>query len=178
MQLTYHTDYSLRVLMYLAIQRERVVNISEIAERYRISRNHLVKVVHALARGGFIKTRRGKGGGIVLARAAEEVNLGDVVRYTEGPLKPVECFDIERNRCLIANVCGLARVIAQACGNFFATLDGYTLADLVGHREGLRRALRARPPGSKRVEQTCRLSPRSERRLGAIAPDNAQRGHG
>ena len=145
MQLTYYTDYSLRVLMYLAIRRGRMANISEIAERYGISRNHLVKVVHNLARGGFIKSYRGKGGGIELARDAGQISIGEVVRYTEGPLKPVECFDIERNRCVIANVCGLADVIEEACGNFFATLDRYTLADLVRRRERLSKVLIPRP---------------------------------
>ena len=145
MQLTYYTDYSLRVLMYLAIRRHRIANISEIAECYGISRNHLVKVVHNLARGGFIKSYRGKGGGIELARDLKEINIGEVVRYTEGPLKPVECFDIERNRCVIANVCGLADVIAEACNSFFATLDRYTLADLVKRRERLRKVLAPRP---------------------------------
>jgi Rrf2 family transcriptional regulator, nitric oxide-sensitive transcriptional repressor len=144
-QLTYYTDYSLRVLMYLAIQRNRMVNISEIAERYGISRNHLVKVVHNLARGGFIKSYRGKGGGIELARDPHQINIGEVVRYTEGPLKPVECFDVERNRCVIANACGLAPVIAEACDRFFATLDRYTLSDLVKRRERLSRALDLRP---------------------------------
>jgi Rrf2 family transcriptional regulator, nitric oxide-sensitive transcriptional repressor len=141
MQLTYYTDYSLRVLMYLAVQREKMVNISEIAERYHISRNHLVKVVHNLARGGFIKSYRGKGGGIKLARDPEQINIGAVVRYTEGPLKPVECFDATRNRCVIANACGLAEVIAEACDNFFATLDRYTLADLLKRRVRLARIL-------------------------------------
>lgn len=145
MQLTYYTDYSLRVLMYLAIRRGRIANISEIAECYGISRNHLVKVVHNLARGGFIKSYRGKGGGIELARDLKEINIGEVVRYTEGPLKPVECFDVERNRCVIANVCGLADVIAEACNNFFATLDRYTLADLVKRRERLSKVLAPRP---------------------------------
>ena len=145
MQLTYHTDYSLRVLMYLALQRNRIANISEIAERYDISRNHLVKVVHNLARGGFIKTYRGKGGGIELARDPGEINIGEVVRYTEGPLKPVECFDVERNRCVIANVCGLADVIAEACDNFLATLAQYTLADLVKRRRRLSKVLAQRP---------------------------------
>ena len=145
MQLTYYTDYSLRVLMYLAIRHDRIANISEIAECYGISRNHLVKVVHNLARGGFIKSYRGKGGGIELARDLKEINIGEVVRYTEGPLKPVECFDVERNRCVIANVCGLADVIAEACNNFFATLDRYTLADLVKRRERLSKVLAPRP---------------------------------
>ena len=141
MQLTYYTDYSLRVLMYLAVQGERMVNISEIAERYNISRNHLVKVVHNLARGGFIKSYRGKGGGIKLARDPEQVNVGEVVRYTEGPSKPVECFDAERNRCIITNACGLAELIEEACDSFFATLDRYTLADLLKRRARLSRIL-------------------------------------
>jgi Rrf2 family transcriptional regulator, nitric oxide-sensitive transcriptional repressor len=145
MQLTYYTDYSLRVLMYLAIRRDRIANISEIAERYGISRNHLVKVVHNLARGGFIKSYRGKGGGIELARDPRQINIGEVVRYTEGPLKPVECFDVERNRCVIASVCGLAEVIAEACDSFFTTLDRYTLADLVKRRERLSKVLAPRP---------------------------------
>jgi Rrf2 family transcriptional regulator, nitric oxide-sensitive transcriptional repressor len=139
MQLTYYTDYSLRVLIYLAVQRNRMVNISEIAERYGISRNHLVKVVHNLARGGFIKSYRGKGGGIELARDPSRINIGDVVRYTEGPPKPVECFDLERNRCIIANACGLAEVVAEACDNFFATLDRYTLADVLKQRARLKK---------------------------------------
>ncbi len=141
MQLTYYTDYSLRVLMYLAVQPERMANISEIAERYGISRNHLVKVVHNLARGGFIKSYRGKGGGIKLARDPEQINIGEVVRYTEGPPKPVECFDAKRNRCVIANVCGLAAIVAEACDNFFATLDRYTLADLLKWRSSLSKIL-------------------------------------
>jgi Rrf2 family transcriptional regulator, nitric oxide-sensitive transcriptional repressor len=145
MQLTYYSDYSMRVLMYLAIRCDRIANISEIAERYGISRNHLVKVVHNLSRGGFIKTYRGKGGGIELARDPGRINIGEVVRYTEGPLKPVECFDVERNRCVIANVCGLAEVIAEACDSFFTTLDRYTLADLVKRRERLSKVLAPGP---------------------------------
>lgn len=140
-QLTYYTDYSLRVLMYLAIQPRRRISISEIAERYDISRNHLVKVVHNLARGGFIKSHRGKGGGIELAHAPAEINLGEVVRYTEGPFRPVECFNLERNRCVITNACGLARVLKEACDSFLATLDRYTLAELVRLRVRLEKAL-------------------------------------
>jgi len=143
MQLTYYTDYSLRVLMYLAVHRRRMVNISEIADRFGISRNHLVKVVHNLARGGFIKSYRGKGGGIELARDPARINIGEVVRYTEGPPKPVECFDVERNRCVITNVCGLAEVVAEACDNFFATLDRYTVADLLKRRVRLEKILTA-----------------------------------
>jgi len=140
-QLTYYTDYSLRVLMYLAIEPRRRVSISEIADSYDISRNHLVKVVHNLARGGFIESYRGKGGGIELARAPAKINLGEVVRYTEGPFRPVECFDAERNQCVITNACGLAPVLKEACDSFLATLDRYTLTELVAKRERLTRRL-------------------------------------
>jgi Rrf2 family nitric oxide-sensitive transcriptional repressor len=141
MQLTFYTDYSLRVLMYLAVNRRRLVNISEIADRFAISRNHLVKVVHNLACGGFVKSYRGKGGGIELAREPAQISVGDVVRYTEGPPKPVECFNAEKNRCIISGACGLAEVIDEACDNFFTTLDRYTLADLLKRRVRLTKIL-------------------------------------
>jgi Rrf2 family nitric oxide-sensitive transcriptional repressor len=129
--------------MYLAVQPERLINIREIAEHYEISRHHLVKVVHNLARAGFIKSHRGRGGGIELARKAGQINIGQVVRYTEGPLRPVECFDSERNRCVITAVCDLAQVLQEACDNFLATLDKYTLAELVTQKQKLSRALKA-----------------------------------
>jgi len=141
MQLTFYTDYSLRVLMYLAVNRHRLVNISEIAERFAISRNHLVKVVHNLARGGFIKSYRGKGGGIELAREPAHINVGEVVRYTEGPPKLVECFDVEKDRCILSGACGLAEVIDEASDNFFTTLDRYTLADLLKRRVSVAKIL-------------------------------------
>ena len=141
MQLTYFTDYSLRVLVYLAIQRNRIANISEIAERYGISRNHLVKVVHNLARDGFIKSYRGKGGGIELARDPAEINVGEVIRYTEGLLRGVEFLDVETNDRAISDASGLAGIIDEARSNFLCTFDHYTLADLVKRRSGLSRAL-------------------------------------
>jgi Rrf2 family nitric oxide-sensitive transcriptional repressor len=145
MQLTFYTDYSLRVLMSLAVNRHRLVNISEIADRYAISRNHLVKVVHNLARGGFIKSYRGKGGGIELAREPAHINVGEVVRYTEGPPKPAECFDAEKNYCILSGACGLAEVFDEACDNFFTTLDRYSLADLLKHRTRLAKILASHP---------------------------------
>jgi Rrf2 family transcriptional regulator, nitric oxide-sensitive transcriptional repressor len=100
-----------------------------------------VKVVHNLARGGFIESHRGMGGGIELARHPANINLGEVVRYTEGPFWPVECFDAERNRCVLTNVCGLAKVLKEACDSFLATLDRYTLAELIRQRTRLEKAL-------------------------------------
>lgn len=140
MQLTSHTDYSLRVLMYLAA-RNAPSTISEIAETYKISRNHLVKVVHELGKHGYLRTERGRGGGISLARAAKEIRIGDVVRAMEPNFHIVECFDPERNVCVITPQCALKHALSSANSAFMKVLDGYTLADVTRNRTALARAL-------------------------------------
>lgn len=145
MQLTLYTDYSLRVLIYLGTHREETVTISEIAESYGISRNHLVKVVHHLAGAGFVHTTRGKGGGLRLARPAEEINLGQVIRSTEGGFDLVECMDKERNTCPISQMCSLKGVVREALAAFTGVWDRYTLADVLQNRNQLVRVLHAHP---------------------------------
>ena len=130
MELTFYSDYAMRVLIYLGVRSDRLCQISEIAKTYAISRNHLVKVVHGLARGSFIKTYRGRAGGITLARKPEEIRLGDVLRYTEGSFQPVECFRME-NQCVITPACFLPAILNEAFRGFMAVLDRYTLADLL-----------------------------------------------
>lgn len=134
MQLTRYSDYSLRVLIYLAVRPGQLATIDEITNAYGVSRAHMMKVVHRLGRGGFIETVRGRGGGLQLARPAAEIGLGDVVRYTEEKLDLVECFDPATSHCRIEPVCGLKGVLEEALGAFFDTLDQYTLADLVSRR--------------------------------------------
>jgi Rrf2 family nitric oxide-sensitive transcriptional repressor len=141
MELTFHTDYALRTLIYLGLRRGRLCQIAEIAEHYAISRNHLVKVVHHMARGGFVATFRGKGGGVSLARDPGAITVGAVVRYTEGPMRLVECFRAETNECVITQGCSLAGILREAGDNFLATLDRYTLADLLANRRRLARLL-------------------------------------
>lgn len=131
MQLTLHTDYSLRVLVYLAQKGGQQATISEIADFYQISRNHLVKVVHHLAGEGFIHTTRGKHGGMVLARAAELISVGDVVQRMEPNFHIVECFNNNNPACMIAPVCALKNVLYKAGREFLAVLDNYSLADAV-----------------------------------------------
>lgn len=133
-RLTLYTDYSLRVLMYLAVQPERLVTIDEISRAYDISRAHLMKVVHALGRAGFVETSRGRGGGLRLARPLDSIAVGDVVRRTEDRMDLVECFDPATSRCRIEPVCALRKALEEASDAFLATLDGYTLADLVARR--------------------------------------------
>ena len=146
MELTFYTDYSLRVLMYLGVRPGKLCLISDIARDYGISRNHLVKVVHGLARGGFVSTYRGRGGGVTLARDPAQIRLGEVVRYTEGPIKPVTCFH-RAELCVITPACTLPAILTEAVDNFLATLDRYTLADLLTHRRHLARLLSGPPAG-------------------------------
>lgn len=128
MQLTQYTDYSLRVMAYLA-QAEGLSTISEIADYFGVSRNHLVKVVHNLATHGFIHSTRGKGGGIRLARPADVISLGDVVRVTEPNFDLVECFNPARDCCIVTRQCGLKAPLYEAQRAFMAVLDRSTLAE-------------------------------------------------
>lgn len=142
MRLTSFTDYSLRVLMFLAASPGRRATIGEIARAFDISENHLMKVAHLLGREGLLVNIRGKGGGLELAAAPQAINVGKVVRITEGPAVPAECFDAERNGCVISPLCKLRGVLGEAVKAFYASLDRYTLEDLVRNRQAIARILR------------------------------------
>ncbi len=133
MHLTSFTDYTLRVLLYLGVRRKDapLATIGDIAHAYEISENHLTKVVHHLAKLGYVKTTRGKGGGMQLARPAGEINLGEVVRNSEEKRPLIECRRDGKPNCLILPACGLPRILAQALRAFYKELDNYTLADLI-----------------------------------------------
>jgi Rrf2 family transcriptional regulator, nitric oxide-sensitive transcriptional repressor len=140
MRLTLFTDYTLRTLIYLAVQPDHLVTIGDIAEAYGISTNHLMKVVHQLATAGDVVTVRGQHGGLRLGRPAHEINLGAVVRRTEAEFNIVPCFGSEQD-CAIRPECVLAGVLDEALRAFLAVLDGRTLADLVTPRAALARLL-------------------------------------
>ncbi len=149
MRLTRYTDYSLRVLLFLAVEPARKATIEEIAEAYGISRTHLMKVVRELGRHGLVDTVRGRGGGLRLARAPETIRLGDVVRRTEEDLALVDCFDPEGVPCRIDPACRLRPVLHAALAAFLAVLDETTLADLVERRRRpLARLLEIEPLGA------------------------------
>jgi Rrf2 family nitric oxide-sensitive transcriptional repressor len=130
MRLSLFTDYSLRVLMFGALKAESF-SLSEIAEAYGISRNHLVKVVNHLAKLGYLETKRGRGGGIGLGMPASEIRLGLLVRRTENAPVLVECFDPKSNTCCINGACRLKGILARAASAFYDELDRHTVADLV-----------------------------------------------
>lgn len=139
MHLTQHTDYSLRVLIYTAQHPDRLATISEMAGFYRISRNHLVKVVHNLAKAGFVVTAQGRNGGVRLARDAARISIGEVVRRTEPHFHLVECLDPGKNRCAVTPSCALGEMLARANAVFLAELDRYSLVEAM--RDELPRAL-------------------------------------
>jgi Rrf2 family nitric oxide-sensitive transcriptional repressor len=129
--LTLHADYALRVLLYLAVNPDRVISTGEVSGAYGISKHHLVRVVQGLGRHGFVEVRPGRSGGVVLARAPSEISVGEVVRRMEPDFHIVECFDPKTNTCPITPACGLIGVLNEATRAFIATLDKYTLEDLV-----------------------------------------------
>jgi Rrf2 family nitric oxide-sensitive transcriptional repressor len=130
MRLTNFSDYALRVLMYAAAQPDRLITIEETADRYGISRAHLMKVVNLLTKAGYLAAVRGRSGGLRLGRPAETIVLGEVVRATEPDFRLVECFAAD-GHCLITPACRLRGVLGEALAAFVSTLDAYTLADLV-----------------------------------------------
>jgi Rrf2 family transcriptional regulator, nitric oxide-sensitive transcriptional repressor len=140
MKLTSFTDYTLRVLMYLALNKDRITTIQEIAQAYDISESHLTKVVHQLAKSGMIESLRGKGGGIRLGQQPEQICIGTVVREAEGSGPIVECFGPD-DACRITPNCKLAGILAKAFSALYETLDRYTLADLVAHPRPLKQIL-------------------------------------
>ncbi|CAM3901645.1 Rrf2 family transcriptional regulator [Roseateles saccharophilus] len=146
MRLTAFTDYSLRVLIYLAAEPERRATVGEICAAFDIKVNHLTKVVHHLARCGWLTTVRGKGGGLTLAKPAERICVGQVVRDTEGQALPAECFSAEDSHCAILSQCRLKGVLAEAVQAFYAVLDRYTLADITANRQELVQVLRFMAP--------------------------------
>lgn len=126
MQLTRHTDYALRLLIYLAGVRDRRAQIAEVAEAQAISRTHLMKIANKLAHAGIIDAVRGRGGGIRLARDPAQINLGELVRVTEPGCSMVDC-----TACRLIRRCTLPGVLDRAASAFHAVLAEYSLADVL-----------------------------------------------
>lgn len=163
MHLTTFSDYSLRVLMYLALDRNRLATIPEISSAYGISQNHLMKVVHQLARRGVIESVRGKGGGLRLAHPPEAIRIGAIVRVAEGDAPIVECLSDKPGRCRIAPVCKLTRVLKGGFDALYEYLDRYTLADLMVNGEAIASILVTLPTESEGARRVSRRAPAARR---------------
>lgn len=146
MQLSLHSDYALRILMALAAKGGRLT-VDDVARQYGISRNHLAKVAQELQAQGFVATTRGRHGGMELARPAEAIVVGDVVRRFENLEGFASCFGSEPAGCVVNGVCGLKPALAGALEAFLAHLDGYRLADLVPNRRTFLARLGSAPVG-------------------------------
>lgn len=144
MRLSLHADYALRALMYLAVQ-DGHRSIGEIARAYGISKNHLMKVAQRLVAEGFVVAVRGRSGGLQLARASDQINVGQVARTLEGTGNFVECFNPATNRCAITPACQLRHVLAGGLEAFFRHLDQYSLADLTRDPVAVRESLLTSP---------------------------------
>jgi Rrf2 family transcriptional regulator, nitric oxide-sensitive transcriptional repressor len=146
MRLTVQTDYALRTLMLLSIS-ETPQTTGAVASHYNISQNHLVKVIQRLVGKGYVKSMRGRGGGLQLARPARDINIGAVVRAIEDIDNFVECFDPATNRCVAIGACGLKGVLAGGIAAFLGHLDTYSLQDLVPYPHKLSKALKMNDNG-------------------------------
>lgn len=142
MRLTIRTNLAMRTLMFCAVNEGRTVRKHEVAEACNASENHLAQVIHALALTGFLRTVRGRAGGLQLGRAASAIRVGDVVRTFEGGLPFTECMEGGDGQCPLVGNCRLKCVLADALEAFYAHLDGITLAQLVQGNDGLQRLLR------------------------------------
>ena len=140
MQLTLYTDYSLRILMYLAAHPGRVAPVSEIAAAFGISTHHLAKVAKDLTGHGYMVARRGRDGGLSLARAPGAIGVAEVVQKLESH-QLLECFDRDHSQCRLTGYCRLERALREARAAFFKVLEGYTLKDLVDNGPQLLRLL-------------------------------------
>lgn len=135
MRMTLHTDYALRMLVYAMARQDHSCTVAEVANAYRLSRNHLIKVAQTLRRLGVIETTRGRAGGIRLSKPPQSINLGRLVRATEENFSLVECM--QGGNCAISPACRLKGIFAEALEAYLAVLDKYSLADITRNRRAL-----------------------------------------
>jgi Rrf2 family transcriptional regulator, nitric oxide-sensitive transcriptional repressor len=133
-RLTKHSDYALRVLVYLAADAGRQASSEAVSAAYGISAHHLVKVIGTLGKAGFLTIKRGRAGGFTLARDPAEIRIGDVIEATEPDFAFVECLEPGNHACALTGTCGLIPPLQAARKAFIAALNEYTLADVVGAR--------------------------------------------
>lgn len=141
MRLNVQSDYALRLLMYLAINKDRLCTISEISAHYQISKNHMMKIAQHLGQSGFVSAVKGRSGGLQLGMTPDRIVIGGVVRVMESDFAIAECFGNKSNKCLITPACRLKKVLREAVEAFLAVLDRFTLADLAEENDMLRKLL-------------------------------------
>jgi len=134
LRLTQYSNFALRTLQFVALRAPDIVTVEEVARAHRISKSHLVKIAHELGQRGYIETIRGRKGGMRLARAANTITVGEIIRWTEAPMDLVECFNPDTNTCQLLGICHLSRGIQRALRAFLSVLDDLTIADIAFNR--------------------------------------------
>ena len=134
MRLTKQTSYALRILLHCALRPDAQLKAADIAKAYNITEFNVLKIIPLLVHGGFVKTMRGRRGGLRLARPAAEIRIGDVVRLTEETHIQADCFGQLHEECLIQHAAPINRILDTALGAFIEVLDQHTLQDLVAAR--------------------------------------------
>ena len=137
MKLTSYTNFAMRTLQLAALKSPDLIRVDDVVRIHGLARPHIVKIVHELGQAGYITTQRGRGGGFRLARPAEEICVGEVVRLTEGPFELVECFNPTKNTCPLIGICKLSRALQDATRAFMAVLDDLNLADIASNKADL-----------------------------------------
>jgi Rrf2 family nitric oxide-sensitive transcriptional repressor len=140
--MTAYTDYALRLLIHAAAKAPALVTITEAANAFRLSKNHLMKIINDLARAGYVATIRGRNGGFTLGKPANEICVGEVVRFAERGSVLAECFDAKNNKCVITPACRLQYDLYEAQEAFYARLDRRSIADLFESPEAVLKALK------------------------------------
>ena len=131
MRLTTRTNLAMRTLMFCAVNSGRTVRKHEVAEACNASENHLAQVIHLLAQKKFLRTVRGRSGGLTLGRSAEKITVGEVFREFESVLPFTECSAGAENHCPLVAACRLKCVLEDALRAFYDQLDRVSVADLV-----------------------------------------------
>lgn len=141
MNITTFSDYTLRVLIYLATHEDEKSTADEIATAYDISFHHIAKAAQWLAREGYVKSERGRTGGMTLRRGLDDINIGEVVKGTEAGSALVDCMRANGGTCCIRPSCGLQLALAEAQAAFYKTLENFTLRDIITEKSALRMLL-------------------------------------
>jgi Rrf2 family nitric oxide-sensitive transcriptional repressor len=141
MRINLQSDYALRILMFLAVNKSELPSINDVSAHYGISKNHLMKVTHLLNKAGLVGSVRGRAGGIFLEKPEAEISVGEVIRLIEADFALVECFDGGKGTCFIAPECRLKGVLSEALGAFLQVLDRYSIKDLIQENAGLKKLL-------------------------------------
>jgi Rrf2 family transcriptional regulator, iron-responsive regulator len=141
MRLTQATNYSVRILLYCAANPDRPSRVADIAASFDMSETHLFKILKVLVDAGYVRTIRGRNGGLMIGRPAEAITIGEVVRAVEETFVLADCFDENGHDCPLTQSCEYNRILREALGAFFAVLDRYTIADVAKDRPDLRMLL-------------------------------------